>query len=484
MSWFFGLNFTKVNIILLWIIIIVVNVFRFQFLDKAPNGFHVDEMSYAVTVQCLATEGRSIHGDPYPIFSDVGYGSPRPATTVYPSILWSRIFGFSRASFRSLPALMIVLSLLGLFMIGRRFFNFLFATILVMIASVSPWMWAVSRLSLEPPFYIFYCVWAVYFLSKSRNSILFPILTGIFVSFALYTYPAARLFIPLSLVSILQIFFKMKKIDWRSVLISAGTTLIVSIPLLWCMLFGNLMARFNDIGLLSQSYWDDVGKVFSLFNLVKLIFSNLMLHFSFGFLFLDANINLPYSAGRFVGILGWLDVFGLICGLVLLVLYLVKNKVCPWSLIGILYLLIILFGFLPAALTWHDIPNSLRIISAWPFVMGALAYFIWRLATKRWGGAVLILFLVINIIFSFLFLKYYFTSFGPNSRFMFSEYYWRDAAKIKTDADWLKFISQYRRLDYPVMYFLMNYRGDTCTEARNKWDVVNAYINQQNNKNK
>lgn len=476
---FFEIDFTKACIVFLWITILVVNIFRFQFLDKAPNGFHVDEMSYAVTVQCLATEGKSIHGDPYPIFSDVGYGTPRPATTVYPSIVWSRIFGFTPASFRSLSVFMTVLSLLGLFILGLRFFDLLFATILVMLASISPWMWPVSRLSLETPFYIFYSIWAVYFLSKSKNSVLFSILTGIFVSFALYTYPAARLFIPLSLIPVLMIFFRMKMIDWKAVFISAGVTLVVSIPLMWYLVFGNLMSRFNKIGIFSQVYWDDIGKVYNFMNVVEKVFSNFMLHFSFRFLFQDANVNLPYSAGRFVGILGWLDVFGIMCGLALLILYIFKKKACPGSLIGILYISVILFGFLPSAFTWHDIPNSLRIISAWPFVMGILAYFIWRLSTKRWGNIVLTLFLVISILFSFSFLKYYFTRFGPNSRYIFYEYYWNDAEKIKTDVDWLNFIAKYRRIDYYVMYFLMNYRGDTCTEAWNKWNIVNTYVNQQ-----
>ena len=99
----------------LFLLILTVNIIRFVGLDFSPPGFHVDELSSAVTIQCLATEGVDALNHPYPLFGDVSYGSPKPPTYIYPAALWTKLFGFSIASFRAISAFVVVITFVGLF---------------------------------------------------------------------------------------------------------------------------------------------------------------------------------------------------------------------------------------------------------------------------------------------------------------------------------------------------------------------------------
>src|SRR5207247_1633371 len=111
------LRFTGWTLIVL--IILVSNTLRFYKLGDVPDGYHVDELSASVCVQCLATEGVDAHLQPYPFFSDVNYGNPKPPTYLYPCMMWSKIFGFSEASFRAFSAFVFTITLVGIFFLGR-----------------------------------------------------------------------------------------------------------------------------------------------------------------------------------------------------------------------------------------------------------------------------------------------------------------------------------------------------------------------------
>ena len=58
--------FRKAVIVWVWLIIVSVNICRFVNLDQSPAGFHVDELSSAVTVQCVDQEGTDALGNPCP----------------------------------------------------------------------------------------------------------------------------------------------------------------------------------------------------------------------------------------------------------------------------------------------------------------------------------------------------------------------------------------------------------------------------------
>src|SRR6185436_14918265 len=96
------------------LLILSFNFARFIFLEQSPPGFHVDELSHAVVVQCLAEEGVDIYGHHFSLFGERGYGNPDPPTSMFFSALWTKIFGYSIGSFRAVSGFITLLTLLGL----------------------------------------------------------------------------------------------------------------------------------------------------------------------------------------------------------------------------------------------------------------------------------------------------------------------------------------------------------------------------------
>ena len=106
-------------LVIVIILVSAVNILRFFKAEQIPYGFHVDELSTAVTIGCLATQGVDAHNRPYPLFSELNYGTPKPPTYIYPAVAWSKLFGYSVPSLRIFTAAIFILSLVGLFFLAR-----------------------------------------------------------------------------------------------------------------------------------------------------------------------------------------------------------------------------------------------------------------------------------------------------------------------------------------------------------------------------
>src|SRR5438105_1036733 len=109
----------NISTTLMILTIIVVNILRFWQLDNVPYGFNVDEMSGAVTVACMETEGVDAHLHPHPLFFEQHYGTPKPPIYTYPAIVWSKIFGHKVESLRGFTAFFNILTIVGLFLLAR-----------------------------------------------------------------------------------------------------------------------------------------------------------------------------------------------------------------------------------------------------------------------------------------------------------------------------------------------------------------------------
>ena len=202
------------------------------------------------------------------------------------------------------------------------------------------------------------------------------------------------------------------------------------------------------------------------------------MHFKADFLFLHGDPSYVHSTRHF-GIFSWMDTaalaIGLFFGLMLLLKTGRKNNPLiahwPW----LVFLLVnILIGVVPVALTNSEIPNSLRIMGSWPF-MCLLSAFLIGQACERWWGLWLAA-VLITVLFAFSFLKVYFQVYPEEGKGMFSYWTLDQANQIKTDDDWFKFMVVYRHDDYNVRYFLMQYRGLTCTQSHKMWEGMRDFL--------
>jgi len=456
-----------------------VNVARFVGLERSPPGFHVDELGGAVTIQCLVTEGRDAKG--YArlplLFSDLKFGTPKPPTYIYPAIVWTKFFGFSIASFRGFIAFVVVLTIIGLFFLSQMLMGRAYAMIVVLIASISPWAWMFSRISYEPMLGPCFMVWGVYFFLKSKK-IWSCLLAGICFSAAMYSYPPMRLQVPLLMISLIIFALFRKEIKLSYILGLLAATGLSIIPLVYYVVTMDLQSRFGYVGIISEDYLASVGKTNSFLDLLFIFIQNFFLHFKPSFLFFKGSLNAMHSSG-YVGILSWTESCAVVLGCLCLVWRLVRTK-CKSIFRDeqhqyiVLFFINILIGVIPSALTWEGLPHALRTIIAWPFVCLVLSYVLWRII-ERWKFALPVI-CIISALFVIKFGEHYFTDYPKYTYGMYSPWSKEEAQAAKTDMDWLRFIVRHRHQDYHTCYYLMNYRGDSCSEARAKWDQIHKVV--------
>jgi hypothetical protein len=461
------------------IVIIVINGLRFLALDRVPDGFQVDEISSAVTLQCLATEGVTPRLKSPGLFIDLNYGSPKPPTYVYPGVLWVKAFGASIASLRSFSAVWVVLGIIGMFFLAQAVWGVRYGMITALLATASPWIWMFSRVAYESIVGPVLLVWGLFFYLRS-TALRDAILSGVLFSLAMYAYPPIRAQVLLLILPL--IYYKRAQGQWRwgsfgaFVLALAGT----SLPLVWGMLRGDLLGRFQQIGITAPDYLASIGKTNSFGDLSGIFLQNFFAHFNPKFLFVSGDPSLINSTQR-AGILGWGEIAGLACLLAALLLKQrggpSENPVRRAKPLLLLCGLGIVAGVVPSALTNYELPHAYRSIGAWPFYILASGLGLLFIA-ERWKQ-VLPGVLAVVVLFSAVFLKDYFGGYAQRSRGMFSPISHDMALAARTEEDWRRFMLVHVNQDYHFQYYLMQYAGDSCFGSRVKWRKLRVMLKMQ-----
>ena len=468
----------KLCLLVFFVMMLLGVLLHFCSLDKIPYGFHVDEMSGSVAIGCLASEGVDAHNVRYPLFADLNYGTPKPPTYLYPALVWVKIFGYSVPSLRALSVTVHIVGIAGLFFLAHFLFGWRYAVLTVAVAVFSPWAWVLSRVAFESLFAVTFLIWGLYvFLRASRPWAM--VLAAVLLAGAMYSYPPIRLQTPLILLPLI-IYSRMKyRLSWKSLAVFSIVFIILLIPLAQKIITSHsLLQRFNQISIFSPDYLRSIGSNGNWIQLMQIFGYVYVLHFNPNFLFFKGDLSYVHSTRHF-GILSWMDMAGLGIGLVFLVMLLFKpgRKDNPLLVHGhwLIFLIVgVLIGVVPVAFTSSEIPNSLRIMGAWPFICLLTGFFLWQ-ACERWWGMWLVT-VLITALFAFAFLKVYFQVYPKESKGMFGYWTLEEANQLKTDDDWLKFVLLYRHDDYNARYFLMQYRGLTCTQSRTLWERLRDFL--------
>lgn len=446
-----------------------------MYLEQSPPGYHVDELSGSVTVQCLAEEGIDAHDKRYPLFGTLNYGSPKPPTYMYPAAIWTKIFGYSIASFRSYTAFGAVLTLLGLFLFGRFIKDWRLGLLMVLAASISPWGFQISRIALEGIYALCFMVWGMYFFCCSKKW--FSAFTaGVLFSAAMYTYPPTRLHMPLVFLALVFLRYTYSGFSIRYLSICLASWILMTIPLIIGTLNGVYSGRFGIIGIFNEQYLSDIGKTGSMIDLMGIFINNYLKHLNLDFLFFKGDTNYVYSTGHF-GLFSWLDIVTCLASFILLmVLFIqIKQKKTSVDPKDGAFMLLVVFGMataiIPSALTWQDIPHSYRIIGMWPFLMMFSGYILY-VGIARWR-VVWMPVVFIALFFSSIYFPYYYQKYPKTAYYMFNGYTKDQALNMKTDHDWLGFAFAYRKQNFHLRYYMMNYmQGQDCSSTQAIWRQV------------
>ena len=137
-------------------------------------------------------------------------------------------------------------------------------------------------------------MWSCYFFLRS-STLRDAALAGVMASLAAYCYPPARLAVPFILLA--PAVSKLRERKFRFIAVTAVSFLILSVPLIHGIVFGELLVRFDNLNIFSSEYlsrhYGTPSLAYGMFELVR----NLMFHLNPRFLFISGDFNLRHSTG-------------------------------------------------------------------------------------------------------------------------------------------------------------------------------------------
>jgi hypothetical protein len=385
-------------------------VIRLCGLDIAPPGFFMDEATPAVHAMCLAETGEDLDGQPWPLFSRAAGGGHHPATLLLFQIAWMKMFGVSRAAFRAVSAFWILLTSLGLFLLGREIVALgpdcpddaigarakrAFPWLVLLAALLSPWSFQFSRIAWEAPlapaFLVFALVAFIHGHRCRRYWLAWSSLSGLGAAAAMITYPPLRATAPLVFATLVLLLFMYGRTRESRVNLAkvagqtAGVTAALmarTVQLLW---EGKINQRMNNIAIWRPDWVKNhAGITPHWIFYVETFLDNVFAYLRPSFLFFTGDASMRQSP-HISGELSAVDILAL--ALVLAMFARVGMRFLRDRSLGLQtdpegprpalrwFVIVALcallgggYGVLPAALTYDALPHALRAIAVWPFI--------------------------------------------------------------------------------------------------------------------
>lgn len=223
------------NIVLILICMIAI-VTHFIYLDKAPNGWHIDEAGAALDAWYIAHFGIDRYGYSYPVlFYNYGGGGQSVLFTYITSV-FIKIFGFSlynvriSAAIMSLMPLMSGIVILKVLNVERRYIN-----VFALVYSVAPYFFMVGRFGLDCNLMlgsssIFLMCLA---LAIKYNKKILYFISGVTAGIVLYTYSLSYIVMAIFMILSLCMMLYTKKLTFRKFLCLCLPLGIMGLPLLY-----------------------------------------------------------------------------------------------------------------------------------------------------------------------------------------------------------------------------------------------------------
>lgn len=280
-------NFLQKNWLLLLILLVGILVRTWRF-GSIPPGLNQDEASLAYDAWALLHYGIDRHGYRFPAVL-IAWGGGNmgilPAILSFPTLL---LFGPTSIGIR-LSALIVNIFALPIFyklctnIADRRtalIGTFLFCT--------NPWHIMASRWGIEYNFLPAWILFAIYFLTCTRENRRLPYFIGSsFVALSVYIYGPAPIFAPLFLIFSSLALLNRRVINIYDIVISGAICFLISLPFILFIIFNLFKLNALDLPFLSiprltgtspfeaVSIFSDTGHI-NIWNNFKILFSLLM----------------------------------------------------------------------------------------------------------------------------------------------------------------------------------------------------------------
>ncbi len=247
----------------LFISILLLAVFlRFYKLGIVPASLDWDEASLGYNAYTLLLTGADEYGNSWPL-SIRSFNDYKPPAYTYLDILPTAIFGLNEFSTRFPAAFFGSLSVIGVYFLTKEFFlksagprhTPSLPLLAMFVFAISPWHLQFSRAAFEGNIAVFFVIWGMYFLLRwiSTSNICLPFLSAVFLTGSMYSYHAARLIVPVLLLSIL-LRYRNFFIPRLSVLIFPVLLgILLCLPLVLVLARGSASERFSSVSIFNPS---------------------------------------------------------------------------------------------------------------------------------------------------------------------------------------------------------------------------------------
>ena len=224
--------YTRWQVQILFAIILLIGIFaRTWEFASLPPGLNPDEASIGVEAYYLYKFGMDRYGMTYPVHL-ISWGSGQNAFYAYLLIPLVALKGINAFAVRLPMMLAGILSLLLIFVAGKKLFGEKFGLLAMFFMAISPWHIVNSRWAVESnimPF-LFLAGFTALILAEQKN--IWFIVSSVFFSLCLYAYGTAYAGVPVFLLLTVPLLLKLKRVTISQVITGAIVFLLITFPIL------------------------------------------------------------------------------------------------------------------------------------------------------------------------------------------------------------------------------------------------------------
>lgn len=223
-------KFKKSELLILVLILISSFFIRTLRLSNNPPGFFCDEAANGYNAYQILKTGKDEFGKTLPLFFQ-SFGDYKNAVYIYSLVPFVFFGGLSEFTVRLSSAVWGGLAVLLIYLFYRRFIDKNTATWAALIMALMPWHIHFSRIGFQLISFPTLFLLGLYLYSKKSSRPIYQVLSAVVWGANLYTYYAAKAFVPVFVVALTAFDF-FKKRDFKKSLVSLSVFLLTALPAL------------------------------------------------------------------------------------------------------------------------------------------------------------------------------------------------------------------------------------------------------------
>ena len=207
-----GLTFCRGTTSILVLILVLAGALRLVKLEQSPPGLNQDEAANAWNAYCLLKTGKDQVGESWPVFDMRGLGGHRTTLHIYLLMPFQALGGLNIITTRLPAALGGILTVLLIYLVGRRLFDRATGLAAAALLAVNPWHIQQSRWGQDAALCALFGIiplaamlWANLPVSDDHRRPVRPFLAalaGALSGIVCYGYHAMRVFVPALLLTV------------------------------------------------------------------------------------------------------------------------------------------------------------------------------------------------------------------------------------------------------------------------------------------